>query len=67
MVCIIIADIKSGSCMITNVTGKLFMNVRAWTQQNHIPTYEDAEPFLMYIDKYVKLAVGGHYINKWVK
>ena len=31
------------------------------------PSYDEAEPFLIFIDKYVKLAVGGHFIAKWMK
>ncbi len=44
------------------------MNVREWPQQgSFIPSYNEAEPFLIFIDKYVKLAVGGHFIAKWMK
>ena len=44
------------------------MNVREWQQQgSFIPSYNEAELFLIFIDKYVKLAVGGHFIAKWMK
>lgn len=44
------------------------MDVRSWTtKQSFEPTYEDTEPFLTFIDNYVKHAVGGHYINKFIK
>ncbi len=44
------------------------MDVRLWSkQQSFLPTYPEAEPFLLFIDKYVKLAVGGHFLSKWVK
>ena len=60
------ADKKSSNDIISG--GKIFMNVREWPQQgSFIPSYDEAEPFLIFIDKYVKLAVGGHFIAKWMK
>ena len=45
------------------------MTVRNWTtDQHHIqPTYDDAEDFMQFLDKYVSHAVGNHYFMQWSK
>lgn len=49
-------------------SSSLVRNVKCWTRTDSLElTYEDAEPFLRFIDKYVKLAVGGYYVNKWIR
>ncbi len=60
------ADKKSSNDIISG--GKIFMNVREWPQQgSFIPSYDEAELFPIFIDNYVKLVVGGHFIAKWMK
>jgi hypothetical protein len=62
------ADHKTDSRLFTDDSGKLFINVRLWSKQNSsVPSYDEAEPFLVFIDKYVKLAIGGHFFSKWMK
>ena len=60
------ANKKSSNDLITG--RKLFTDVQEWPQQGSFtPSYDKAEPFLIFIDKYVKLAVGGHFIAKWMR
>ena len=62
----------SGDCKAEqnhfDASSKIHKDVRGWTtKQGFEPTYEETEPFLTFIDNYVKHAVGGHYINKYIK
>ena len=45
------------------------MTVRNWTTDQHHtqPTYDDAEDFMRFLDKYVSHAVGNHYFMQWSK
>ena len=45
------------------------MTVRKWTtdQQNTQPTYDDAEDFMRFLDKYVRHAVGNLHFTQWIK
>ncbi len=47
----------------SNSSGKIYVNVRGWTSypQDSKPTYDQAEHFLRFPDKYVSHAVGNHY------
>ena len=60
------ADKKSGNDLV--IGNELFTDVRKWPKQvSFTPSYDEAEQFLIFIDKYVKLVVGGHYIAKWMR
>ena len=51
-----------------DASSTLVKDVKCWTKTDSLePTYQDAEPFLRFIDKYVKLTIGGHYVNKWIR
>ena len=45
------------------------MTVRKWTTDQHHtqPTYDDAEDFMRFLDKYVSHAVGNHHFMQWRK
>ena len=45
------------------------MTIRNWTTDQHHtqPTYDDAEDFMRFLDKYVSHAVGNHYFMQWSK
>jgi hypothetical protein len=49
--------------------GRIYANVRRWTNdlQDTTPTYDQAEHFLRFLDKYVSCAVGNHYFLQWSK
>jgi hypothetical protein len=50
--------------------GKIYATVRRWTTdlQDTPPTYDQAEHFLRFLDKYyVSHAVGNHYLLQWSK
>jgi hypothetical protein len=49
--------------------GKIYINTRGWTSypQDSKPTYDQAEHFLRFLDKYVSHAVGNHYFLQWSK
>jgi hypothetical protein len=53
----------------SNISGKFYVNARGWTgyHQDSKPTYEQAEHFLWFLDKYVSHAVGNHYFLQWSK
>jgi hypothetical protein len=44
-------------------SGKIYVNARGWTSylQDSKPTYDQAEHFLRFLDKYVSHAVGNLY------
>ncbi len=44
-------------------SGKIYVNAWGWTSypQDTKPTYDQAEHFLQFLDKYVSHAVGNHY------
>jgi hypothetical protein len=45
-------------------SGKIYVNERGWTSnpQDSKPTYDQAEHFLCFLDKYVGHAVSNHYL-----
>lgn len=45
------------------------MTVRKWSTDQHPtqPTYDDAEDFMRFLDKYVSHAVGNHHFMQWSK
>lgn len=45
------------------------MTVRKWSTDQHPtqPTYDDAEDFMRFLDKYVSHAVGNHHFMQWRK
>jgi hypothetical protein len=47
----------------SNSSGQIYVNARGWTRypQESKPTYDQAEHFLLFLDKYVSHAVGNHY------
>ena len=49
--------------------GRIYANFRRWTTdlQDTPPTYDQAEHFLRFLDKYVSRAVGSHYFSQWSK
>jgi hypothetical protein len=58
-----------GWCPPSDNSGKICVNSRRWTSdlQESRPTYDQAEHFLRFIDKYVSHAVGNHYFLQWSK
>jgi hypothetical protein len=50
-------------------SGKVYVNSRRWASDHQVskPTYDQAEHFLRFIDKYVSCAVGNHYFLQWSK
>ena len=65
----LVEDIEGGWCAPSDNSGKIFVTVRKWTtdQQYTQPTYDDAEDFMQFVDKYVSHAVGNHYFMHWSK
>ncbi len=49
--------------------GKLFTYTRLWAcdSQDSTPTYDQAEHFLQFLDKYVSRAIGSHLFLQWSK
>ena len=62
-------DNENGWFPPSNSSGKIYVNARGWTsnQQDSKPTYDQAEHFLRFLDKYVSHAVGNHYFLQWIK
>ncbi len=62
-------DNENGWFPPSNSSGKIYVNARGWTKnsQDSKPTYDQAEHFLWFLDKYVSHAVGNHYILQWSK
>ncbi len=54
---------------LSNSSGKIYVNARGWTSnpQDSKPTYDQAEHFRWFLDKYVSHAVGNHYFLQWSK
>ncbi len=55
-----IYDNENGWVPPSNSSGKIYVNARVWTSyhQDSKPTYDQAEQFLRFLDKYVSHAVG---------
>jgi hypothetical protein len=55
-------DNENGWFPSSNSCGKIYVNARGWTSyfQESKPTYDQAEHFLWFFDKYVSHAVGKH-------
>ncbi len=55
---------------ISDDNGRIFVNACRWTsrdiQENEL-TYEQAEDFLRFLDKYVSRAMGTHFVSRWSK
>jgi hypothetical protein len=62
-------DNENGWVPPSNSSGKIHVNPRGWTSnpQDSKPTYDQAEHFLRFLDKYVSHAVGNHYFLQWSK
>ncbi len=60
-------DNESGWFPSSNSAGKIYVNARGWTSnpQDSKPTYDQAEHFLWFLDKYVSRAVVNHYFLQW--
>lgn len=50
-------------------SGKIFTYTRLWAcdPQDSTPTYDQAEHFLQFLDKYVSRAIGSHLFLQWSK
>jgi hypothetical protein len=50
-------------------SGKIFRYTRLWAchPQDSTPTYDQAEHFLQFLDKYVSRAIGSHLFLQWSK
>jgi hypothetical protein len=50
-------------------SGKIFTYTRLWAcdPQDSTPTYDQAEHFLQFLDKYVSCAIGSHLFLQWSK
>ncbi len=48
---------------------KIYVNTQGWANhpQESKPTYDQAEHFLRFLDKYVSHALGNHYFLQWSK
>jgi hypothetical protein len=59
-----------GWSLISDDNGIIFINACGWTsrdiQENEL-TYEQAEDFLRFQDKYVSRAMGTHFVPRWSK
>jgi hypothetical protein len=53
-------DKENGLFPPSDNSGKIYVNARGWTSnhQDSKPTYDQAEHFLWFLDKYVSHAVG---------
>ena len=62
-------DNENGWFPPSNSSEKIYVNARGWTSnpQDSKPTYDQAEHFLRFLDKYVSHAVGNHYFLQWSK
>jgi hypothetical protein len=62
-------DKEVGWISPSDKNGRIYATVRKWITdlQDTQPTYDQAEHFLCYLDKYVSRAVGNHYILQWSK
>ncbi len=64
-----IDDKENGWFSPSDISGKIYVDARGWTSnlQDSKPTYDQAEHFLWFLDKYVSHAVGNHYFLQWSK
>ncbi len=65
-----IADDKDrGWAAPSNDSGKNFTYTRLWAcdPQDSTPTYDQAEHFLHFLDKYVSRTIGSHLFLQWSK
>jgi hypothetical protein len=55
-------DNENGWFPSSDNSGEIHVNARGWTSnpQDSKPTYDQAEHFLWFLDKYVSHAVGNH-------
>ena len=63
-------DRDSGWKPSSDDNGRIFVNARGWTcsnMQDTELTYDEAEQFLRFVDKYVVRAVGVHFLSHWSK
>jgi hypothetical protein len=62
-------DKENGWFPPSNSSGKIYVNARGWTSnpQDSKPTYDQAEHFRRFLDKYVSHAVDNHYFLQWSK
>ncbi len=62
-------DNENGWFTTSNSSGNFYVNARGWTSypQESKATYDQAEHFLWFLDKYVSHAVGNHYFLQWSK
>ncbi len=62
-------DNENGWFPLSNSSGKIYVNARGWTSipQDSKPTYDQAEHFLRFLDKYVSHAVSNHFFLQWSK
>jgi hypothetical protein len=62
-------DNENGWLPPSNSSGKIYVNARGWTSNpwNSKPTYDQAEHFLRFLDKYVSHDEGNHYFLQWSK
>ena len=63
-------DRDSGWKPSSDDNGRIFVNARGWTcsdMQDTELTYDEAEQFLRFVDKYVVRAVGVHFLSQWSK
>jgi hypothetical protein len=62
-------DNDNGWFQPSKISGKIYVNAMGWTSnpQDSNPTYDQAEHFLWFLDKYVSHAVGNHYFLQWSK
>jgi hypothetical protein len=58
---------ENGWFLPNNSSGKIYVNARGWASnpQDSKPTYDQAELFLRFLDKYISHAVGNHYFLHW--
>jgi hypothetical protein len=56
-------DKENGWFPPSDNSGMIYVNARGWTSnpQDSKPTYDQADHFLLFLDKYVGHAVGNHY------
>ena len=45
--------------------GQIFMNLRSWTGENDLPTYEDIKSLLVFLHNYAVPIVGERVMKKW--
>ncbi len=60
-------DKENGCFPPSNSSGKIHVNGWASYPQDSKPTYDQAEHFLRFLDKYVSHAVSNQYFLQWSK